>query len=133
MSSQTPPQPDVNMASARMLEDDPQVLIAELLYVGNKRVVWSVQGNADGHWIDYDSFFAAHLEKVQSDGTECFCQQGPDDVVYEYDTRHYTRENTVTGEKKFIRRTLQDADVWEYQINTYFWPPPWLGSTQSCS
>ena len=117
------------MASARMSEDDPRVLIGELLYVGNERVIWSVQGEADGHWVDYDSPFAAHLEKVQFDGTEIFSEHGPDDVVYHYDTRHYIRENTVTGEKKFIRRTLQDAEVWDYQANAYFWPPPCLGSS----
>lgn len=128
MSSHTPPQPDANMTSARMLSDDPRVLIAELLYVGNQRVIWSVQVDADGHWLDYDASFAAHLEQVQCDGTECFSEYGPDDVEYQYDTRHYTRVNTVTGERKFIRRTLQDAEVWDYQENTFFWPPRHLGS-----
>ena len=115
-------QKDPAMESRPPTDKTRQAGIRALLHEGHHRVIWSRQSDLDGQWIDFDSSFAAELEASQKDGTFKVSVMRCDHTSLIYDTIQFTVENENNGEKAFIRRTLQDAAVWEYQDNTFFWP-----------
>ena len=73
---------------------------------GEWALVWQVQGDTDGVWIDYDLKYACDLEERYRGDGQTFKRTPGNNIEFSYDVKQMSQHNHKYHTRRVMRRVM---------------------------